>query len=90
MIEDKPVDRFSKLEIDTYEESLAKFRERVEAHHRALEEQRRKAAEAGVAPFGAPKDPQVPLGRKTCRKCGSVSFDLVSNCPECSADTWWT
>jgi hypothetical protein len=30
-----------------------------------------------------------PTGRKTCRRCGGVSFDQVPQCPSCKAPGWW-
>lgn len=31
-----------------------------------------------------------PLGRKVCRRCSSVSFDVVDSCPSCATPDWWS
>ncbi len=32
---------------------------------------------------------EVPYGRKICRYCREVSFDVVPLCPSCRASDWW-
>jgi hypothetical protein len=44
---------------------------------------------AGVEIPGLVETADPPLGRKVCRKCQAVSFDLVKTCPSCSAERWW-
>jgi len=42
-----------------------------------------------AAPRVPDRSAECPAGRKACRACGAVSFEVTPTCPTCHAATWW-